>query len=108
MSNSTNATTTGAPATTPSDGMHPLPAHKEKEVAVIVDTNVTVANRNDDSNPQQGTGTTSGASAKSTPPPVTPTTTPQRLVAQRPSLKIPPTAKDERKLFVGGLPADGK
>lgn len=66
--------------------------------------------RNDDSNPQQGGG---GA----VPPPQQPqgsgrtqTNAPavRHGMPQRPSLKIPPTAKDERKLFVGGLPADGK
>jgi hypothetical protein len=29
-------------------------------------------------------------------------------VGQRPVLKIPPTVKDSRKLFVGGLPSDSK
>ena len=29
-------------------------------------------------------------------------------IGQRPVLKIPPTVKDSRKLFVGGLPSDSK
>ena len=42
---------------------------------------------NDNSNPQQGTG---------------------GLTQQKPTTNFPPTLKDERKLFVGGLPPDGK
>ena len=53
--------------------------------------------RNDDSNPQQGGSPKSDGRAVGR----TITTT-----HQRPSLMIPPTAKDERKLFVGGLPSD--
>jgi RNA recognition motif-containing protein len=56
--------------------------------------------RNDDSNPQQGTG-----GANDTPSKKTPVNAPVRY--SRPSLKVPPTAKDERKLFVGGLPPNG-
>ncbi|GAX12090.1 RNA-binding protein Musashi [Fistulifera solaris] len=54
--------------------------------------------RNDDSNPQQGTG----GGANDVPSKKTPVNAPVRY--SRPSLKVPPTAKDERKLFVGGLP----
>jgi hypothetical protein len=32
---------------------------------------------------------------------------PPRLIDTRPNMKIPPTHKDNRKLFVGGLPLDG-
>jgi hypothetical protein len=68
------------------------------------------ANRNDDSNPQQGggknivvrEGKSPAAENTQTPAPVW---MHQHL---RPSLKIPPTAKDERKLFVGGLPGNSK
>lgn len=49
--------------------------------------------RNDNSNPQQGTGR---------PVPTGEAT----LNLSRPSMKIPPTKKDSRKLFVGGLPSD--
>lgn len=51
--------------------------------------------RNDNSNPQQGTGTVGRPSGA-------------EIVHTRPSLQIPPTRKDARKLFVGGLPADSK
>jgi hypothetical protein len=54
---------------------------------------------NDNSNPQQGTGvhrTSASSSAK-----------PQPAAPQRVTLLIPPTVKDARKLFVGGLPSDG-
>ena len=60
------------------------------------------ASRNDDSNPQQGTGAATGIPKHEAPPAA------RHHAMQRPSMKIPPTAKDERKLFVGGLPADGK
>lgn len=33
---------------------------------------------------------------------------PPRLIDTRPNMKIPATHKDNRKLFVGGLPPDGK
>jgi hypothetical protein len=55
---------------------------------------------NDNSNPQQGTGvhrSPSGNSSSAKPQPA-----PQRV-----TLLIPPTVKDARKLFVGGLPSDG-
>jgi hypothetical protein len=56
---------------------------------------------NDNSNPQQGTGIhrspTGTLSAKSQ----------QSAAPQRVTLLIPPTVKDARKLFVGGLPSDG-
>lgn len=60
---------------------------------------------NDNSNPQQGTG-----GARSTPK--SPEGAPQPQASSgpysRPSLLVPPTKKDERKLFVGGLPSDGE
>lgn len=60
--------------------------------------------KNDDSNPQQGSGDTrSPKTAKED----------EKHVKEMPnganprqSMKIPPTLKDSRKLFVGGLPAD--
>lgn len=63
--------------------------------------------RNDDSNPQQGTGPTT-TTKESPPSPKPQTAATHAPILQRPSLKIPPTAKDDRKLFVGGLPSDGK
>jgi hypothetical protein len=48
---------------------------------------------NDNSNPQQGSnGSMNPATSGS----------------MNQTIKIPPTAKDDRKLFVGGLPSDGK
>ena len=75
----------------------PTPIEKETMEAPVVESK-----RNDDSNPQQGTGKNMPIAESSVPPPVT------RVPAQRASLKIPPTAKDDRKLFVGGLPSDSK
>ena len=54
---------------------------------------------NDNSNPQQGSG---GLKSQGMAAPTQPI-----QVAQRPDFKIPPTKKDARKLFVGGLPSDG-
>mmetsp|Transcript_14603 Transcript_14603/g.29619 ORF Transcript_14603/g.29619 Transcript_14603/m.29619 type:complete len:301 (+) Transcript_14603:624-1526(+) len=82
----------------PPQSKEPLSTKKETIEASDVESN-----RNDDSNPQQGTGKNSGTprtNESSVPQPAT------RVSAQRPSLLIPPTAKDDRKLFVGGLPAD--
>ena len=77
--------------------------------------------RNDNSNPQQGTGSPRQAIMPTTNEPNgngngstsfgKPQTENQQQFYQspsglRPSLKIPPTKKDPRKLFVGGLPAD--
>jgi hypothetical protein len=63
--------------------------------------------RNDNSNPQQGTGgsqtTSASRVARSLDTPL-----PSSVPYSRPSLRIPPTQKDERKLFVGGLPANGE
>lgn len=54
---------------------------------------------NDNSNPQQGTGIVRhSASVKAASHPHSASFT---------TLKIPPTKKDARKLFVGGLPSDG-
>lgn len=62
-------------------------------------------NRNDDSNPQQGTG---GAKVSQEQPLKSYSMNSIAPVKySRPSLKIPPTTKDERKLFVGGLPPNG-
>lgn len=82
----------------PPQSKESVPVEKEKVEVVAV----TDINRNDDSNPQQGTGANLG-SPKADQPSV-----PTRVTTQRPSLKIPPTTKDDRKLFVGGLPADSK
>jgi len=54
---------------------------------------------NDDSNPQQGSSNTNAASS---------TTCATNKSAERRAFKIPPTKRDERKLFVGGLPANSK
>lgn len=55
--------------------------------------------RNDDSNPQQGTESIADVSNKA-----------ENLEKKstRLALTIPPTVKDSRKLFVGGLPPDSK
>ena len=68
------------------------------------------AKRNDDSNPQQGTGQTAGETPSGAPPAAEAilAASPRPAFLQRPSLKIPPTKKDDRKLFVGGLPSDGE
>jgi len=64
-------------------------------------TTIGTLGRNDNSNPQQGSGTTRNIM-----------TSVHHLGPLpnhgRPSLKIPPTKKDSRKLFVGGLPVDSK
>ena len=57
----------------------------------------TVTPTNDNSNPQQGTG-----SAK------TMSSTAIQQQQQQHTYKVPPTRKDNRKLFVGGLPSDGE
>lgn len=49
---------------------------------------------NDNSNPQQGADITMNHAF--------------HPGSQTRAMKIPPTAKDDRKLFVGGLPSDGK
>jgi hypothetical protein len=54
--------------------------------------------RNDNSNPQQGPGSVLSESVKSAS---------QSDSASITTLKLPPTKKDSRKLFVGGLPSDG-
>jgi hypothetical protein len=67
------------------------------------------ANRNDNSNPQQGNGKNIKGGAENLVTEDTKTPAPVWAHAHlRPSLKIPPTAKDERKLFVGGLPGNSK
>ena len=69
----------------------------------------SVKERNDNSNPQQGTGGVRPvAVAVEVKPAETRKQSKQTHEYVRPSLKIPPTQKDERKLFVGGLPANGK
>jgi hypothetical protein len=60
---------------------------------------------NDNSNPQQGTGTRVACGANSD---IDDDAKPPTVPSQRAPLKIPPTVKDVRKLFVGGLPSDGK
>ena len=57
--------------------------------------------KNDNSNPQQGTGA----------PPSLVEETPLKITMKsNPSaaMRSPPSKKDNRKLFVGGLPADSK
>lgn len=62
--------------------------------------------RNDNSNPQQGTGGVRPIDSPAQFSEVATTVAPTPYI--RPTIKIPPTKKDERKLFVGGLPANGK
>jgi len=57
-----------------------------------------ISSSNDNSNPQQGTSSTTTPTSPSTP-----------INFQKPEkFKIPPTQRDRRKLFVGGLPPEGK
>jgi hypothetical protein len=78
----------------------------DADFAPVIATIPAIAHpTNDNSNPQQGSG--SGMLPESSPvgslgPSVSSTST--RTFAT----KIPPTHKDARKLFVGGLPADGE
>jgi hypothetical protein len=61
---------------------------------------------NDNSNPQQGTGGRLASSTASSPL----AKNSKEASSQQPArvnLKIPPSKKDDRKLFVGGLPSDG-
>lgn len=86
------------------------PETKEAEEAKLVE-----ARRNDNSNPQQGTGSinkmsnpqqgTGGIASKMAPPVTNQDNSAKAMNAKAPS-KTPPTKKDSRKLFVGGLPAD--
>jgi hypothetical protein len=64
--------------------------------------------KNDNSNPQQGTGgSRSTADCKETAAPATENIYVMPSASfQRDTLKILPTTKDVRKLFVGGLPTD--
>jgi hypothetical protein len=56
--------------------------------------------RNDNSNPQQGPGSVQHSeSVKSA--------SQSDSTSVLSTLKLPPTKKDSRKLFVGGLPSDG-
>jgi hypothetical protein len=55
--------------------------------------------RNDNSNPQQGPGSVRHSDAVKS--------ASHSDSASISTLKIPPTRKDSRKLFVGGLPSDG-
>jgi len=84
----------------PPQSKEPLSIQKETDEAPVIESS-----RNDDSNPQQGTGKNVGTPKSVESSATHPTT---RVSVQRPSLLIPPTAKDDRKLFVGGLPADSK
>lgn len=58
--------------------------------------------RNDNSNPQQGTGGSNNKMA-TLPPDAEPVA---KNIGAKVHGKTPPTKKDSRKLFVGGLPAD--
>lgn len=51
---------------------------------------------NDNSNPQQGPESSKGVALVANP----------QNIGQQPFFKIPPTKKDCRKLFIGGLPSD--
>lgn len=59
---------------------------------------MTKSSTNDDSNPQQGSGKPQQ--------PATSTATSTGINFERHVFKIPPTKRDERKIFVGGLPAN--
>lgn len=82
---------------------------KEGEEAKVVE-----ARRNDNSNPQQGTGSTNKMSnsrpgtggANEMIAPVTNQDNALKAMNAKAPSKTPPTKKDSRKLFVGGLPAD--
>mmetsp|Transcript_1071 Transcript_1071/g.2678 ORF Transcript_1071/g.2678 Transcript_1071/m.2678 type:complete len:184 (-) Transcript_1071:1324-1875(-) len=66
---------------------------------------------NDNSNPQQGTGGSPEDTTATVSPLATTSSSSSNAVsatATRRVFKIPPTKKDERKLFVGGLPANSK
>jgi hypothetical protein len=59
---------------------------------------------------RQGEASRTGQHGKPQPPQQETSTRqkrPPRLIDTRPNMKIPPTHKDNRKLFVGGLPLDG-
>jgi len=67
-------------------------AEEEADISIPPSSNPQITIRtNDNSNPQQGTGGAKNLSG---------------IGAEPPCLKIPPTTKDDRKLFVGGLPTD--
>lgn len=69
---------------------------RKDELKANIATDATPKRVNDDSNPQQGTGSRTAAGM---------------MTAQsqhRPGFKVPPTKKDSRKVFVGGLPSNGK
>lgn len=83
----------------------PTKAATEEAVAPVV------AQRNDNSNPQQGTGGLAKQSSDSSsekPHNGAPTSTTVPNTETRKALTVPPFKKDSRKLFVGGLPADSK
>jgi hypothetical protein len=67
--------------------------------------------QNDNSNPQQGSVCIRSKMMKETNTGEKVSVTSDILhddLGQRPAMKIPPTIKDSRKLFVGGLPSDSK
>lgn len=77
--------------------------------AVSDDSTKPQQQRNDNSNPQQGTVASKGVTTSSTSAAATSSTSPppaDTFPIQRPTMKIPPSKKDSRKLFVGGLPSD--
>lgn len=77
----------------------------DADLAPVVSTipSLTPHPTNDNSNPQQGSGMLPESSpVGSLGPSVSSAST------RSYSTKIPPTHKDSRKLFVGGLPADGE
>jgi hypothetical protein len=73
------------------------------------DNKKTIPSLNDNSNPQQGTGGGGAGTRVSATNKQLPTGDNMKANQQqlRAPLKIPPTVKDARKLFVGGLPSDG-
>lgn len=89
----------------------------KNSVALDLDPSKKGKERNDNSNPQQGTGGSRSVSAspdstkqtcKEDAAPTPNLSSAKNIPYTRASLKIPPTKKDERKLFVGGLPANSK
>lgn len=87
------------------------PSDSEKS-AKENDKQVTIPSLNDNSNPQQGSSGSrtllaTNKSAVNASERVAAIQQYQHQHQQRAPLKFPPTVKDARKLFIGGLPSDG-
>ena len=86
--------------------MENVPASEQQQQptpspSVVPEARPPNATTNDNSNPQQGSGGSKNRGMTAAPSP------PTQHGDQRQEFKIPPTKKDARKLFVGGLPSDG-